>query len=186
LQLCEGQYLDIEYEGRLDIDIEDYLRMADRKTAHLFECALHLGALLGTDNRASISSLCSFGRKVGLAYQIRNDLLDIWGKKEEMGSTLLSDIKQKKKTLPLIYALEKATNEGKERLVEIYHKGRISAEDIAVVLHILDSAGGRSYTEQVVERYHLEALQELDSAGLIPSAQQEFREMAAFILEGDV
>jgi geranylgeranyl diphosphate synthase type I len=185
LWLCEGQYLDIEYEGRLDVDMDDYLSMAEGKTAQLFECSLHLGALLGTDNEMSISHLCSFGRKMGLAYQIRNDLLDIWGGGEDRRRLHLSDIRQRKKTFPLIHALEKANGGGRERLLEIYRKEKISVRDAEVVLHILEKTGVRSYSEGMIERYHLEALKELDSAGLISLVQQELKEMAAFLLESD-
>ena len=181
LELCEGQFLDIEYEGHLDITIDDYLNMADKKTARLFQCSVHLGAFLGTDSQEIVQPLCSFGRNLGLGYQIRNDLMDIWGEER-----LCADLKQKKKTLPMVYALEKAKEEEKERLLQIYGQGKISAKDIKIVLYLLDSLGARSYGEQMIEQYHRQALQELDSAKLTPPARKELEEMAAFLLWGEV
>ncbi len=177
LELCEGQYLDIEYQGCLQLNIDDYLKMANKKTAQLFECSFHLGALLGTDNQTLISHLCSFGKRIGLAYQMRNDYLDIWGE----GSSF-SDIKQKKGTLPLIYALEKAKGEEKKNLQGIYSKDEVSDEDVAMVLRIWDNLGVRDYVEQMIEQYYHQALQELESARLPSSAHQELAEIASFLL----
>ena len=185
LGLCEGQYLDIEFETRPEIGLNHYLEMIDRKTAQLFECSLHLGALLGTDNQQQISSLSSFGRKLGMAYQIQDDLLGIWETEETTGKSLYTDIKRKKKTPPIIYALKKVKGEQRERLREIYQHERISAEDIALVLQILDQLGARSYTQRFKKQYQLQTLKELKAAVLPPSAQRELEEMTAFMLAQD-
>ena len=85
LRLIEGQYLDISYESRLDIGVTDYLGMIDGKTAALIGCSLELGAFLGTDDEAVIRGLWNFGRNLGLAFQIRDDILGIWGDEKETG-----------------------------------------------------------------------------------------------------
>jgi len=182
LQLCEGQCLDIDYESYLDISIDNYLEMISKKTASLFECSLYFGALLGTDNQIQISHLRSFGRNLGMAFQMQDDLLGIWEKEEVTGKSPYTDIRDRKKTLPIIYALQKAEGEERERLLRVYGKARISAKDIAQVLHILDSLGARGYAEQIREQYYLQALQELKVAGVPLSAQQELGEVAAFLL----
>jgi len=182
LRLCEGQYMDIKFEREEEVGLEDYLEMIDRKTARLFECSLHLGALLGTDNERQISSLRSFGRELGLAYQIQDDLLGIWGEEEATGKPACDDIKGKKKTPPIIYALERAKGEERERLREIYGKARVSTEDITEVLQILDQLGARDYTERLRKQYQLQALKELEAAELPSVAQREMEGVAFFIL----
>ncbi|HIE17431.1 MAG TPA: polyprenyl synthetase family protein, partial [Dehalococcoidia bacterium] len=125
LRLIEGQYLDISYESRFDITVSDYLRMIEGKTASLIACAMEVGTSLGTDDADLIESFRSIGRNLGLAFQIRDDILGIWGDKEETGKPLASDIRRRKKTLPIAYALEKAQDGLKEQLVNIYRNGAL-------------------------------------------------------------
>lgn len=183
LRLCEGQYRDISYEKQMDRGIDDYLEMIDGKTAQLVETSLHLGALLGTDTPELIQSLCSFGRKLGLAYQVWDDILGIWGKEEVTGKPAQSDIQQKKKTLPVIYALEKARSQDKERLSYLYSKDTLNKEDISDVLQLLEKTNARDYTEKVMERYYLQASEELQVKRLSSPIKEELREVAAFLLE---
>lgn len=182
LKLCEGQYLDVSFENRLDVGMDDYLEMISGKTAQLFECSLHLGALLGTESEGLKRCLCSFGRKLGLAYQMWDDLLGIWGDETIIGKSAQSDIKERKKSLPVVYALEKARDKEREELVSIYLKQTLNREDVAEVAKILDRLGARDYTERMVEQYYLQALQGLEEAELPPSARDELRQVAAFIL----
>lgn len=182
LQICVGQCLDIDLESNIDINLDSYLEMITEKTASLFECSLYLGSLLGTDNQVQTSHLRSFGRDLGMAYQARNDLLGIWGEKEAVGKSPYTDIRYKKKTLPIIYALQRVEGEDRKKLLNIYRKAKISAEDVAQVLHILDGLDTRNYTEEVIKQYYLQALSELEMAGLSSSAQRELKEVSAFLL----
>jgi len=79
VEFCEGQYLDISHEGRLDINIAAYLEMIDRKTAALMACSFEIGALLGTEDESAVQSFRRLGRKLGLAYQMKDDILGVWG-----------------------------------------------------------------------------------------------------------
>jgi geranylgeranyl diphosphate synthase type I len=186
LQLCEGQYLDIEYEGHLDISIDQYLDMIGKKTASLFEYSLGFGAILGTDNQAQVSSLCSFGRNLGMAYQVENDLQGIWGKEEDSKESPYTDIRGKKKILPVIYALEKADDGERESLRRIYGKAVLSTRDVSQVLRILDRTGSRIYAERVRDKYRRQSVKDLEKAALPLSAQQELEEVAAFLLGREV
>jgi len=183
LEICEGQYLDIEYEDRLDIGLDSYSEMIAKKTASLFECSLYLGTLLGSNDEVQIAHLRSFGKRLGMAYQVQNDLAGIWGEKESGGNSPYTDIKYKKKTLPIIYALQRAEGEDRRKLLSIYSKAKLSVEEITQVLHILDVLGARNYTEDSMEQYHLQALNDLELAGITPSAQQELKEVIAFLLD---
>ncbi len=182
LQLCEGQYLDIAFENRLHISVEDYLRMISLKTAALFEVSLHLGSFLGTDDKTVIEHLRSFGRNLGMAYQIRDDLLAIWGEEKTTGKPSLSDVRTRKKTLPIVYGLERAEAEEKERLLKLYRQEVIGNEDAVSVVKILDRLGVQTYTQSVVERYYHQALSQLETSGLAPSALSGLRETASLLL----
>ena len=92
LELCEGQFFDIHYEGKVDIKIDAYLEMIDHKTASLFSASLQIGALIGTDDETVIEQFRRLGRKIGLAYQMLDDVLGIWGQESA------TDIIKKKKT----------------------------------------------------------------------------------------
>ncbi|MBM4462481.1 MAG: polyprenyl synthetase family protein [Chloroflexi bacterium] len=184
VELCEGQYLDVAYEGRLDTDTEHYLDMIDKKTARLFETSLCFGAILGTDNQAQISALGSFGRNLGMAFQVHNDLQGICGGKGA-GRSFYTDIRNRKKTLPIIYALQRVDAGEKERLVELYGRPRIPAKDVPFVMGLLSSTGARGYAEKIKEQYHLQALKDLARAVIPPSFQQQLREVAAFLLQED-
>ena len=183
LKLCEGQYLDLSYQDRARIEIKDYLKMIQGKTAQLFRCSLALGALLGTDDPALISRFGSFGGELGLAFQIHDDLLGICKDEKITGKSSYTDITEKKKTLPIIYAQKKAKGAERKKLTHIYSKGRITAGDVSEVLQILKSTGAQSYTEGYRQRYYSRALQEIKRMGLSPRAESELKEVATFMLE---
>jgi len=178
VELCRGQYLDISYESRFDINIDAYLEMIDGKTAALMACSLELGALLGTEEENLVQRFRRLGRKLGLAYQMKNDVLGIWG-----GESSASDIKKKKKTLPVIYALERAEGKEREELLRIYGKKTINSKDVERVVQLLRHIGAEEYTEEMAERYYQEAVAELEEAGLSSKAKEELMEVIAFLVE---
>ena len=183
LRLIEGQYLDISYESRFDITVSDYLKMIEGKTASLIACALEVGALLGTDDEDLIKGFRSIGRHMGLAFQIRDDLLGIWGNKEETGKPLASDIRRRKKTLPIVYALEKAQDGLKEELVSIYRNGALDDSAVSAVLRILDVVDAQASAQKTVERFCSEAAQITGRSALAPSAQHDLEELVHFMAE---
>ncbi len=180
LRLCQGQYLDISFESQIDTSVADYLKMIALKTASLFETSLYLGALFGTDETAVIEHLCGFGRNLGMAYQIRDDLLGIWGLPEVTGKLRLEDIKRRKKTLPVVYGLEKAKAEGGEGLLKLYQQETIGEEDATKVASLLDGLGARCYTQDAVKQYYHQALFHLEASDL--TSQADLRGMAVLLL----
>lgn len=178
VELCHGQYLDISYETRLDINVDAYLEMIEGKTAALMACSLELGALLGTEEENLINRFHRLGHKLGLAYQMKNDVLGIWGSK-----TSASDIKKKKKTLPVIYALERAKGKERQELVRLYSKKVINPRDVDRVVQLLHDTGAKEYTETMAKRYYQEGVAELEGVGLSASAKQELVEVIAFLVE---
>jgi geranylgeranyl diphosphate synthase type I len=182
LELCEGQYLDVEYENRLDITIEDYLDMATKKTAALIAAATSLGAYLGSGGSKLRDSFRLFGEALGMAYQIRDDILGIWGTEESTGKSA-SDISQRKKTLPVVYGLQNSKGEAREMLEKLYSEKSIEGEDITMVMKILDQLGARDYTENLAGQYYHKALIQLEATGLDAARQAPLNKIACFLLE---
>jgi geranylgeranyl diphosphate synthase type I len=120
LVIAEGQYLDISFETREDVSVAMYLDMISRKTATLMSCSVEMGALLGTSDAETIARLRSFGYAIGIAFQVRDDLLGVWASTEELGKNQAGDIYRRKKSLPVLHALEQANASDQQLLREIY------------------------------------------------------------------
>jgi geranylgeranyl diphosphate synthase type I len=185
LDLCEGQYLDIEYENRLDITVKDYLDMANKKTAALFGVSTSLGAYLGSQDGKLAASFHRFGKGLGIAYQICDDILGVWGTEESVGKSA-TDIPQRKKTLPVVYGLQNSRGRAREKLVKIYSRKPLKGNDIAEVAGILSQSGARGYAENLVERYYRKALAHLEATGLDTSSLAPLRETACVLLKRDL
>jgi geranylgeranyl diphosphate synthase type I len=167
LALCEGQYLDIAMSASNDLmNVELYFDMIGRKTAALIAASIEAGAILATDDEQVIARYRGFGWALGLAFQLNDDLLGIWGPEQATGKEP-SDVAHRKKTLPVIYAWEHAGPEDRERLVDLYGRAQPTADDVAEVVRILERRGAREYTRDEARRYRDEALAELDAAGVV-------------------
>ena len=184
LELCEGQYLDVEYENHLDITIEDYLDMVAKKTAALLAASASLGAYLGNDASKLVDSFYLFGKELGVAFQIYDDILGIWGVEESTGKSA-GDISQRKKTLPVVYGLQSSDGGAKRRLERFYSERSIEGEDVIEVMKILDRLGAKDYAENLAEQYYGKALAQLEATGLDTSRQAPLKEIACFLLKRD-
>jgi geranylgeranyl diphosphate synthase type I len=184
LELCEGQYLDIEYENRLDITIENYLDMAAKKTAALFAASTSLGVCLGSEDGEAVDLFRLFGGELGMAFQIHDDILGIWGAVESVGKSA-GDICQRKKTLPVAYGLESSKGPVRKSLHKLYSRESIEGQDIKKVTRILDDLGARNYAENVARQYYHKALAHLGATGLGPSSLAPLEETASFLVTRD-
>ncbi|MFP3975578.1 MAG: polyprenyl synthetase family protein [Dehalococcoidia bacterium] len=185
LRMIEGQYLDLSYEDRFDITVEDYLEMIDRKTAAIMSCALQTGAIIGTDDESVIKCLREFGRNIGLAFQIKDDIIGIWGDQDKTGKPLASDIRRKKKSLPVVYTLQSASGTTREDISNVYKKPSITDHEVGKVLDILDDVQAKAYAERMAEEYRNSALIELGKIRLSPWAKAHLEEIAYFLVERD-
>jgi len=183
LAISEGQHLDLSFETRLDVDVEQYLSMIRGKTAALFSAAAQLGALIAGDDVESIARYRRFGQNLGLAFQIVDDILGIWGDPQVTGKPAADDIRQRKKTLPIVRAFEEEKGQGGKALGEIYQREIIDEEDVENALRILEDLGTRHYAEAMANDYYQRALAELDATGVENEAQDDLRELAAFLVE---
>ena len=178
LDLCEGQYLDIAFQERTDVTPEMYLTMARKKTASLLECAAHLGAILATREKRIIEAYRRFAQNLGLAFQITDDLLGIWGEEERTGKVVGEDIKAGKKSLPVVFAFEEERRRGQRRLEEIY--GEV---DVDALLPILEELKVKERCQERARHFQKRALEELERTGIDNQAQRHLRDLAIFLVE---
>jgi len=167
LALCEGQFMDIwsaEHDDRLSVDF--YFDMIGRKTAALIAASVQAGAVLATDEQRIIDAYRGFGWSLGIAFQLNDDLLGIWGDEQATGKEP-SDIAKHKKTLPVIYALERAAKPDRARLREILALEDASPTDVAEAREILERCGAREYTRSRAWAERDEALMRLETAGVV-------------------
>jgi geranylgeranyl diphosphate synthase type I len=184
LSLCEGQYFDMTFEDRLDVDLDQYLRMIELKTATLLAASGQLGAIVAGAPPEVVDGYHRFGHHLGLAFQIQDDILGAWGDPSVTGKSAATDIRDKKKTLPVVYVL----NHPEERhsaweLVELYSReGPLDEAGIEATLGLLERTGARAYAEEMAERYYRRALDSLEQAGAGAEAGAALRELAASLL----
>jgi geranylgeranyl diphosphate synthase type I len=181
LEMIEGQYLDLQYEGRLDVTPEAYLEMVSKKTGALMECSAHLGALLGTEDQGQVEALRRCGRLLGLAFQVQDDVLGVWGEEAVTGKPIGADIYRKKKSFPVVYALHQTEGPWRQRLTRLYTQGAVGEAEVAEVLEVLEAVGARAVAARVAEEKRDAALSWARKAALPRRAQKELEELASFV-----
>jgi geranylgeranyl diphosphate synthase type I len=183
LKLCEGQYIDIwttEHDETMSVEL--YFDMIGRKTAALISAAIEAGALLATDDEVVIDRYRRFGWALGLAFQLNDDLLGIWGQERATGKEP-TDLARHKKTLPVIYAFEHAGPSDRTRLERLYQNGTPTEAEVIEAVEILARLGARDFTRDAARRYRDEALAELDAAGVVePAARGRFEEIIVSVI----
>jgi geranylgeranyl diphosphate synthase, type I len=187
LALCEGQYLDISFEQRLDIHQDQYLWMIHQKTAALLAACAQLGALAGRARAETSRCLHLFGENLGMAFQIEDDILGTWGDAQRTGKSTATDIRDKKKTLPVVYALNHPDRrQDAQELAELFAQpGALDEGQIDLALACLERTSARPHAEEMAEGYYRQALDSLSGSGLPPAALQDLHELAASLLGRD-
>ncbi len=178
LHLTQGQYLDLSYEDRKNLSEADYWPMVGGKTAALLASCTELGALTAQASPAVRQSYRQFGRALGLAFQVQDDLLGIWGQIELTGKSAESDLVTGKKSLPVLYALSRRGN-----FYQRWMQGPIQPDEVAELAQRLDSEGARDYTQQTADRLTHQALQALQDAQPAGEAGAALYELADLLLK---
>jgi len=171
--LCEGQYIDIATSASDEpMTVELYFDMIGRKTAALISASIEAGALLATDDEDVISGYRRFGWALGLAFQLNDDLLGIWGQEQKTGK-VPTDVARHKKTLPVLYAFQHAGATDRARLAELYARPEPTDRDIAEVVAILERSGARDFTRAEAQRHRDACLAELEALTIVEPAARE-------------
>jgi geranylgeranyl diphosphate synthase type I len=191
-RLITGQAEDLSFEGRLDVSVGECMAMVGNKTGALLACSASIGAVLAGAPAESVEALSGYGYHLGLAFQAVDDLLGIWGQPEVTGKPAWSDLRQRKKSVPVAYALSSGGRVA-ERLAGLLGEAgpadvraaeggpRLSEEDLALAAKLVQEAGGRDWTMAEAERQLGLALRRLDSMAVPAAARDELVGLAGFV-----
>lgn len=183
MQVCEGQQMDMNFEKLLTVSEEEYLLMIELKTAVLIAASLKIGAILGGSSQKDADDLYEFGRNMGLAFQLQDDLLDTYGDQALTGKKPGCDIVDNKKTFLMIRALEKASPSQKKELTHWLSKQDFSKEEkISSVTAIYDSLKIRELTEKRIREFYEEALASLEKLNRPGERKNELRNFASYLM----
>lgn len=178
--MSEGELLQIEKARRLDIQESVYYDIIRQKTASLIASACSAGAASSTEDEATIEKMRLFGEKIGIAFQIRDDLFDFGS--EDVGKPLGIDIKEKKMTLPLIYALDKAPKKERRRIINIIRRHSDKPEKVKEVIEFVRGSGGLGYAKKAMDEYKTDAFKILHEFPESP-ARQSLEALVTFVTD---
>ncbi|MFF8262362.1 polyprenyl synthetase family protein [Streptomyces virginiae] len=187
-KLIDGQAQDISYEHRERVSVEECLEMEGNKTGALLACAVSIGAVLGGADDRTADKLEEYGYHLGLAFQAVDDLLGIWGDPEATGKQTWSDLRQRKKSLPVVAALA-AGGPASEQLAELLAADakssdfeNFSEEEFAARAALIEEAGGRQWTADEARRQHAVAIRALDDVDMPQRVREQLVDLADFVV----
>lgn len=184
LEVCEGQQYDMEFEQRTDVTEQEYLRMIELKTSVLLAAALKIGALLGGANSKDADLLYEFGRNIGLAFQLQDDYLDVYGDTEVFGKQIGGDIVANKKTFMLIKALQLADNENKNKLKELIQLDQFDRETkVSNVTQIYNDLNIKELVAAEISKLNKKAYDYLEKVSVSDLKKEELKAVSEKLIQ---
>jgi geranylgeranyl diphosphate synthase type I len=177
LRLTQGQYLDMAFEQRERVTVAEYVEMIDCKTAALIAAAARLGARLAGAAADRTAHFSEYGRRLGLAFQVQDDLLGIWGDPAVTGKSAASDLEKRKKSLPVVFGLEHSVD-----FARAYARPHSSSGSVAALASALETLGARDYAQRTAHDLTAEAVRHLEAAAPTGEAGAALREMTDQLL----
>ena len=183
IEVCEGQQLDMDFESRNDVSIDEYIHMITLKTSVLLACSLKMGALLGGTTEGNANKLYTFGKNLGIAFQLQDDYLDAFGDTTKLGKQNGGDIKSNKKTYLLLKARETANAEQLKQIDEwLVNDGN---DKVPAMLELFKATGADKACREAVELYSNRAFDCLEEAAVLRKRKQPLHELATYLLQRD-
>jgi geranylgeranyl diphosphate synthase type II len=184
LEIGEGQQLDVEFEKRNDVTEDEYIEMIRLKTSVLLACACKVGAIMADAPMEDAENLYKFGEKLGLAFQLQDDLLDVYGDPVVFGKNIGGDIASNKKTYMLINAFNRATPAQRDELTKwVNAKDFNRNEKVAAVTELYNGIGIRKLCEQKIEQFYQESLVFLAKVNVPEAQKAELKAYAAEMMK---
>ncbi|MEU9997595.1 family 2 encapsulin nanocompartment cargo protein polyprenyl transferase [Streptomyces sp. NPDC050848] len=182
IELCAGQQADcaFEHRGPREVSLDECLAMATAKTGALLGCACALGALYAGAGEEEVAAMDAFGREAGLAFQLIDDLIGIWGDPERTGKPAGADLVAHKKSLPVVAALASGTPAGEE-LAELYARTELDAAAVRAAADAVERAGGRDWAQTQAADRMARAVQQLSRAVPDLAAAGDLLSLAEFV-----
>ncbi len=183
IRVCEGQQMDMNFENTINVSVDDYLVMIELKTAELLSSALKIGAMIGGAGESDAEHLYMFGKELGIAFQLKDDLLDTFGDSGKFGKKMGGDILQNKKTILLLTALQVADLDTKKELKELYSPSETSGEaKIKKVLDIFNQLKINELTDQRIQEHYSNAMNHLHEISLTREKKQSLLQVAEMLM----
>lgn len=187
IQVCEGQQYDIDFESREDVEIEDYLKMIEYKTAVLVGASLQMGAIVAGATEDCKRAVYQYGRLLGIAFQLQDDYLDAFGNPDTFGKQVGGDIIENKKTFLYLKALENSDRKQASNLEHLYSISPIDASGkIEAVKIIFEDSGAAELTRAEIKKYTKEALDVLDAIKIPEDKKALLRSFGSSLMEREV
>lgn len=181
LEMIEGQYLDIKYEGHTCLTTELYLEMISKKTGALISSAIKIGASLATENQDKLNAFNDFGKFLGIVFQITDDILGIWGTEAKTGKAVGADIIRKKNSLPIIMTATNTTKINQKKIISIYNKQSISKSDLNEILNIMEETKSKQQCMDLAEIYCAKALSSIGDISMTEKSRKDIESVALFL-----
>ncbi len=182
LKICVGQHLDMAFEDRLDVSPDEYLEMIGGKTAALLACSGEIGALLAGANENDVAKIYEIGEAIGLAFQMCDDLLGIWGDSRRTGKPVGADIRAKKKSLPVVYALSQPES---DTLRAMYAAPLNEDKQVAEASRLIEATGARDYVIELARQQEKRALTSLTQLNLPAEQLAPLRHLVEMLTRRD-
>jgi geranylgeranyl diphosphate synthase type II len=184
LKVCEGQQYDINFETRNDIGVEDYIKMITLKTSVLIAASLKLGGILGGAIPEDSDLLYEFGKNIGIAFQLRDDILDVYGDSRKFGKNIGTDIVANKKTYLVLKALEVADEPSRKKLFTLLSSNENNEESkVAEVIRIFERFGIKEKAEVKSWEFYNTGIQALNKVSVKDSDKKALRSLAGQLME---
>lgn len=180
LELTRGQHLDMQFEGGSPVSVAQYLSMIEGKSAALLAACAGIGARIAGADETRVRHFARFALKLGLAFQIRDDILGIWGDPAITGKSVATDIRSRKKSLPVLYGLEHSAS-----LAGRYRQASGGDEDVQEIVTLLEGLGARELAEEQEARQGQAALDSLAATATMDEAGRRLRAFAEALLQRD-
>ncbi len=184
IEVCEGQQMDMDFETRNDVEIEEYIEMIRLKTSVLLGCALKMGAIVANASEEDADKIYHFGQELGLAFQIKDDLLDLYGDPEKFGKQIGGDVIANKKTLLYLMALKTATPEQLTRFQTLEKESDLEKK-VEDVKKLFSDLKVPEKAQEHMDKHYKNAMSAIDSIALSDESKQELKELAHYLMHRD-
>jgi geranylgeranyl diphosphate synthase type I len=177
IELTRGQYNDMRFEQEETVTVDEYLAMINGKTAALLSLSTELGPLIAGNDDETVAHYADFGRELGLAFQVRDDILGIWGDEELIGKSAATDIATRKKSLPVLYGLERS-----EELRQLYGRTENGDDFVEEAIRLLDNVEARQFTNNYEKSYSHSALNHLEAVNPTGPGAEAIHQLVSLLL----
>lgn len=181
LEVCEGQQLDMDFENKATVTLDEYVEMITLKTSVLLAACLKLGSIIGGASKGNRDHLYEFGKNLGIAFQIQDDYLDAFGDPVKFGKQVGGDILANKKTFLMIHALETASASDKEKMQHLLQTN--PADKVEQVLAVFKNAGVDAWALQLKNEYYERAIHHLEAIAVMSKRKEPLMQLAKFLIQ---